>query len=122
MAMEHQMAGMPMDAGMHHPETMRVAELSETAETVMSKHDILNRLATHDTMDEMMVANKYLDYAHALEKSGCPELAGKFVEMAHEEFTHARFQRDLLLESGYTMTDGGEEYYHDLKERFHHLA
>lgn len=100
---------------------MRAMERNSNAAPGMTKEDILCRLADHDLMDEMLVAEKYLDYASALEANGCPELAETFIQMAHEEFTHAHVQRDILLKHGYSLTEAGEEKFKDLKERFRHM-
>lgn len=104
----------------HHNQDMVAMELVGVASEGLTKQDILRRLAEHDLMDEMLVSDKYLDYALAFDKEGCKELCHKFCEMAKEEFSHAHIQRDILLEAGYSLTEAGEEKFCDLKERFKH--
>lgn len=99
----------------HGDDSMVAAEISPVSKG-MGKKDILDRVAGHDLMDEVKVANKYLDYAHAV-KDECPETARLFAQMAYEEYTHAHVQRDILLKNGYKMTDDGEDQLHDLKKR-----
>lgn len=99
----------------HGDDSMVAAEISPVSK-MMGKKDILDRIANHDLMDEIKVGNKYLDYVHAM-RDECPETAHKLYEMAYEEYTHARVLRDILLESGYKMTDDGEEELHDFKKR-----
>lgn len=101
-------------------EPMVAAELSPHSDSDLDCKTIMARIAYHDMMDEIMVSNKYIDYACALEKEGKIEMANVFAEMAYEEFTHAHIQKDMLMKHGYSLTEEGEEAYHNLKERFEH--
>lgn len=87
----------------------------------LTPQDILDRLATHDMMDEIEVSNKYLDYAEALNDAGKNELAMQVYEMAYEEFTHARFQKHILAEMDRDVPDELMLHYHRLKDRFRQL-
>lgn len=111
---------MPDEMATGSVKPMIAAELNPHVEGDLDCKAILARIAYHDMMDEIMVSNKYIDYAVALEKEGKSEMANIFAEMAYEEFTHAHIQKDMLLKHGYSMTEEGEEAYHDLKERFKH--
>ena len=94
-----------------------MGHMDHTKTDEMSSKDILERLAGHDMKDEMEVSNKYLDYAIAFEKEGHEWLAEKFMEMAYEEFTHAKFQKHVLIDKGYTICDENTTMYHALKQR-----
>lgn len=82
---------------------------------------ILMELANHDMMDELEICNKYLDYTECLHANGHEELCGKFAEMAYEEYTHAKFQRMVLLDSGYSLNDESEMMFRETKKRMEML-
>lgn len=71
----------------------------------------------HDFNDEMRVSNKYLDYAVVMEKDGNECIARRIYEMAYEEYTHARFQMELLIDEGYSISDEDRAMYNNLKHR-----
>lgn len=87
----------------------------------MDCKDVMNALFTHDYMDEVETANKYLDYAVALDNEGKSCIAKKFAEMGYEEYTHAYVQRDLLLDHGFTPSYEQTTAYEQLKHRIHTL-
>lgn len=78
---------------------------------------IMERFRTHDLKDEMEVSNKYLDYAIVLDKEGKDCIARKVYEMAYEEYTHARFQMELLIDEGCMVCDETRVMYEQLKHR-----
>lgn len=78
---------------------------------------IMERFVGHDFNDEMRVSNKYLDYAVALEKEGKDCLARRVYEMGYEEYTHARFQMETLIDEGYAISDEDRVMYENLKHR-----
>lgn len=82
---------------------------------------VLQCLYGHDFEDEMRTSNKYLDYAVALSKEGKDCMAKKVYEMAYEEWTHAKFQKHLLLDEGYDLTDDQLMEYDRLKDRVKRL-
>lgn len=109
----YQANAMPMDE-MTHNEPKVGAEVHEH-ETFS---EILEHLANHDMIDELQVCNKYLNYAECLYARGKYDLSEKFVEMAYEEYTHAKFQEKVLLENGYSLDDHGTALFHETKMRF----
>lgn len=78
---------------------------------------IIEAFVGHDFNDEMRVSNKYLDYAVALENEGKDCLARKVYEMAYEEYTHARFQMETIIDQGYAISDEDRVMYDNLKHR-----
>lgn len=82
----------------------------------MGKKDVLQHFAQHDMMDELMICGKYLDYYNAA-KDECRETAHVCKEMAADEWSHARAQRDLMMKNGYTMTDEGMAKFEEIKHR-----
>lgn len=78
---------------------------------------IMERLLGHDLKDEMEISNKYLDYAAALEREGKDCLAKQVYEMGYEEYTHARFQMETLIDHGYMITGDDRVMYDNLHHR-----
>lgn len=87
----------------------------------MSGSDVFKRVFDHDFMDEIDVANKYLDYAVALDEEGKSCIAKKFAEMGYEEYTHAHVQRDILVDQGYVLSQENAMAFEQLKHRIHTL-
>lgn len=87
----------------------------------MSCEEIMNKLFTHDLMDEIEVGNKYLDYAVALDNEGKECMAKKFAEMGYEEYTHAHVQRDMLVDHGFSLSTEQATAFEQLKHRIHTL-
>lgn len=72
-----------------------------------------------DFCDEVEDSNKYCDMAHAAEMEGHEELARGLYEMAHDEYTHAKFIHDNLVDWGYEFSEKESMKWHELKERVH---
>lgn len=83
--------------------------------------DIMKRVFGHDMMDEIEVANKYLDYAVTIDNEGKDCIAKKFAEMGYEEYTHAHVQRDILVDEGYMLPKDVAMAFDQLKHRVHTL-
>lgn len=89
--------------------------------TPMNGDEVLKRIFDHDFMDEMEVANKYLDYAVALDEEGKSCIAKKFAEMGYEEYTHAHVQREILIGQGYVLPQESAMIFEQLKHRIRTL-
>lgn len=87
----------------------------------MNFEEVLKRMDSHDLKDEMEVSNKYLDYAVTAEHCGKDCIARRIYEMAYEEYTHARFQMELLIDCGWTIDDECRVMYEKLEHRLHTL-
>lgn len=72
-----------------------------------------------DLIDEVHDSNKYLDMAHAAEMAGHEELARGLYAMAHDEYTHAKFIHDNLVDWGCVIPEKEMVKWHELKERIY---
>lgn len=72
-----------------------------------------------DFPDEMHDSNKYFDMAMAAEEMGHHDLAKGLYAMAHDEYTHAKFIHDNLVDWGCTIPEKEALHWHELKERVH---
>lgn len=89
----------------------------DTRGTTMTCEEIMKKLFTHDFMDELEVANKYLDYAVAFDNEGKSCMAKKFAEMGYEEYTHAHVQRDMMVDHGYALSTEQANLFEQTKHR-----
>ena len=72
-----------------------------------------------DFLDEIEDCNKYCDMAMAAEEMGHTELARGLYGIAHDEYTHAHFIHDNLVDWGYEIPEKEMLKWHELKERIH---
>ena len=72
-----------------------------------------------DFLDEIEDSNKYCDMAMAAEEMGHTKLASGLYEMAHDEYTHAHFIHDNLVDWGCEISEKEMLKWHELKERIH---
>lgn len=72
-----------------------------------------------DFMDEIEDSNKYLDMAVAAEEMGHERLAKGLYLMAYDEYTHADFIHDNLVDWGCEIPEKEMMMWHELKERIH---
>lgn len=72
-----------------------------------------------DFCDEIRDANKYCDMAHTAEMEGHEYLARGLYEMAHDEYTHAKFIHNMLIDWGYEIPEKEMMKWHELQERIH---
>lgn len=70
-----------------------------------------------DFPDEIHDSNKYCDMAKAAEMEGHVELAKGLYAMAHDEYTHAKFIHDNLIDWGCEIPEKEMMEWHELKER-----
>lgn len=70
-----------------------------------------------DFPDEINDANKYLDFARMAKKHGDEEIAEGLIEIAKDEYTHAHFIREILIDEGLEMKPGVNEAFEMLKKR-----
>lgn len=72
-----------------------------------------------DFLDEIEDSNKYCDMAMAAEEMGHTKLANGLYAMAHDEYTHAHFIHDNLVDWGCEIPEKETLKWHELKERIH---
>lgn len=72
-----------------------------------------------DFLDEIEDCNRYCDMAMAAEEMGHTKLASGLYEMAHDEYTHAHFIHDNLVDWGCEIPEKEALKWHELKERIH---
>lgn len=70
-----------------------------------------------DFLDEIEDSNKYCDMAMAAEEMGHTKLAKGLYEMAHDEYTHAYFIHNNLVDWGCEISEKEMMKWHELKER-----
>jgi rubrerythrin len=105
------MALTDMDMGAEH--TKKTNE-DHTITLEMIKNDF-----KEDFLDEIEDCNKYCDMAMAAEEMGHTKLASGLYEMAHDEYTHAHFIHDNLVDWGCEIPEKEMLKWHELKERIH---
>lgn len=105
---------------------MALADMNMGVEsTKKSNEDHLITLETikndfkEDFLDEIEDSNKYCDMAMAAEEMGHTKLASGLYEMAHDEYTHAHFIHDNLVDWGCEIPEKETLKWHELKERIH---
>lgn len=72
-----------------------------------------------DFLDEIDDCNRYCDMAMAAEDMGHVKLAKGLYAMAHDEYTHAHFIHDNLVDWGCEISEKEMMEWHELKERIH---
>lgn len=104
-------------------------ETTATKETMVDKHE---KKETHemtmqdikaafkeDFMDEICDSHKYCDMAHVAEMAGNAELATGLYSISYDEYTHAKFIHDNLIDWGCEIPEKEMVKWHELKERIH---
>lgn len=84
----------------------------------MDMGDIKNAFKK-DFPDEVHDSCKYCDMAMAAEMMGHMELEKGLYAMAHDEYTHAKFIHDNLIDWGCEIPEKEMMEWHELKERIH---
>lgn len=74
---------------------------------------------SEDFCDEIEDSNRYCDMADAAKDEGHEELAKGLYEMAYDEYTHAKFIYDHLIDWGCKIPENESMKWHELKERIH---
>lgn len=111
---------------------MGLMSMNNDMETVSEKSEMKHEKSSHeytmedikkafkeDFCDEIDDSNKYCDMAHAAEMAGREELAKGLYEMSYDEYTHAKFIHDNLIDWGYEIPEKEMMKWHELKERIH---
>lgn len=88
-----------------HPHEMTMADIKEAFK--------------EDFCDEINDSNKYCDMANVAEMAGHEELARGLHEMSYDEYTHAKFIHDNLIDWGCSIPEEEMVKWHELKERIH---
>lgn len=68
-------------------------------------------------MEEIGDSNDYLNMANIARSEGCVSLAKGLCAIAWDEFTHAKFIYEHLIDSGYDIPENELMKWHELKER-----
>ena len=82
----------------------------------MTMHDIKEAFK-EDFPDEIHDSNKYCDMAMAAEMMGHEELAKGLYMVSHDEYTHAKFIHDHLVDWGCEIPAEEKMNWHELEER-----
>lgn len=106
---------MALVANQETPKEVMTEEHHKTAHE-MTVHDIKESFK-EDFPDEVHDASTYCDMAQAAEMAGHEELARGLYEMAHDEYTHAKFIHDYLIDWGCEISEKEMMHWHELKER-----
>ena len=100
-----------------------VTDMNVNVEQKTSHHEMsvgdIKEAFKKDFPDEMHDSNMYCDMAMAAEMEGHYELAKGLYEMAHDEFTHAHFIHENLVDWGCEISEKEMMEWHELKERIH---
>lgn len=72
-----------------------------------------------DFPDEIHDSNKYLNMAIAAESEDKNTLAKGLYEVAYDEYTHAKFIHDNLVDWGCEISEKETMKWHELEERIH---
>lgn len=91
-------------------------EKSHKSAEEMTMHDI-KAAFKEDFMDEVEDANKYCTMAHTAEMAGHEHLEEGLYEMALDEYTHAAFIHENLIDWGCEIPETEMMKWHELKER-----
>ena len=105
---------------------MALTDMNMSAEPTKKAHEdhpitleMIKNDFKEDFLDEIEDCNKYCDMAMAAEEMGHTELARGLYEMVHDEYTHAHFIHDNLVDWGYEIPEKEMLKWHELKERIH---
>lgn len=87
---------------------------------MMTLPEIIDSLC-EDFPDEVHDSNAYLDMAKSAKEMHHYELAKGLYEMGFDEFTHANFIHEVLVEHGVEIPYEQKEEWKSLEERIHRL-
>lgn len=96
--------------------TVSVHEETKKSHHEMTMSDIKDSFK-EDFPDEVHDSNRYCDMAMAAEMMGHETLAKGLYEMAHDEYTHAKFIHDNLIDWGCEIPEKQTMEWHELQER-----
>lgn len=96
--------------------TGKSATMPSGMEMTMTLMDI-KEVFKEDFSDEMHDCNTYCNMAMAAEEMNHHHLAEGLYAMAHDEYTHAKFIHDCLVDWGCEIPEKEMMEWHELKER-----
>lgn len=64
--------------------------------------------------EEMQSARKYFQMAQEADSAGEEDLAEGFMEMAHDEYTHAQFMYEEMCDAGYSICEAHKKMWEEL--------
>lgn len=103
--------------------TSTAATMEEKEKHMKSHHEMtmsdIKEDFKDDFCDEIHDSNKYCNMAMAAEMAGHTDLAKGLYAMAHDEYTHAKFIHDNLVDWGCQIPEKEMMEWHELKERIH---
>lgn len=82
----------------------------------MTMEEITKKMST-EFGDEMEDSKMYFEMAKAAEHMNNMELASGFYEISKEEYTHARFIREMLIDHGVTIPEAHKAMWEETEER-----
>lgn len=94
----------------HHDKETKHSEREESLECIKSYF-------SKELPDEINGCCEYLDLAKKAEETGHTDLAHGLYEMARDEYTHAKFIHDHLIDWGCEIPQNEMMKYHSMKER-----
>lgn len=109
---------MALTEGVTMTTSMPMAEKRTSSHHEIKMEDIKTTFK-EDFADEIHDANKYCDMAKAAEMMGHMDLARGLYAMSHDEYTHAEFIHDCLVDWGCEISEKELMEWHELKERVH---
>lgn len=83
---------------------------------MMTMEEIVKKL-TAEFQDEMDDSKSYFEMAKSAEHMGNQEIAHGLFEISKDEFTHAKFIREVLIDNGITIPDASKVKWDETKER-----
>lgn len=103
-----------MEMSSMHDDHKEYKDHKHDGETSMSD---IKETFKDDFYDEIEDSNKYCDMAMAAENMGHTELARGLYAMSHDEYTHAKFIHDNLVDWGCEIPEKEMMRWHELEER-----
>ncbi|MDE7424993.1 MAG: hypothetical protein K2N51_15100 [Lachnospiraceae bacterium] len=93
-----------------------VFEGKDKKHKIMTMEDVAHELKK-DFAEEIMDSKKYLCMAKVAEKSHCEEDCHYLTEMAKDEYTHAYFIHEFMIEHDIHVHEEQKREFEELKER-----
>lgn len=85
---------------------------------MMTMEEIIKKF-TAEFGDEMEDSKMYFEMAKSAEHMGNHEMAHGLFEISKDEYTHAKFIREMLIDNGVTIPESHKAMWEDTEERMH---
>lgn len=86
---------------------------------MMTMEEIVKKFTTEFT-DEMDDSKMYFEMAKSAEHMGQHEMARGLYEISKDEYTHAHFIREMLLDNGVAIPEAAKAKWEETEERMMH--